>query len=414
MLPNYLSSKWAEKVLFIGQTVLMFTGQTKKNNFNKKSEIWNCETSVKNADISLWNGQEHIFSKQIQKLNETDINVANYEKFVDGIKSFLSERLSEISVNQADLVHQLKLIKEFYMLGRGELFLEFIKKTNHISKSQVSDNSIRDIVKAFESAALSVGVVDELDKFTLTIPKHPFDDEDIQEDGYIQQITLNYKISWPLQLLFSPLTLERYNIIFRFLLQIKQTQYELDMIWCKQKEEYKVKQNKTNISVSISLRNQLMFFIHNLQYYIQVDVIESQFSILMNSVLLTNDFEDLTRAHNVFQTNILSLCFLLKAEDSRKSMTSGSNNNLVILIFNDIFHLCSDFCTLLKYTNDNDVLNTEINLLDEKFKKLIDQLINILLGYKLTSNLTRAPLSQLLLRLDFNNWFSNGKQQELL
>lgn len=311
MLPNYLSSSWAEKVLFIGQTVLMFTGQSKKIHFNKKSEIWNSEVSEKNMDISLWNGQEHTFSKQIQKLNETDINVANYEKFVDCVKSFLSERLSEISVNQADLIHQLKLIKEFYMLGRGELFLEFIKKTNHISKSQISENSVRDIVKAFESAALSVGVVDELDKFTLTIPKQSFDDEDSQEGGYIQQITLNYKITWPLQLLFSPLMLERYNTIFRFLLQVKQTQYELDMIWCKQREEYKVNHNKTNIS--ISLRNQLMFFIHNLQYYIQVDVIESQYSILMNSVSLTNDFEDLKRAHDVFQTNILSLCFLLKA-----------------------------------------------------------------------------------------------------
>lgn len=313
MLPNYLSSSWAEKVLFIGQTVLMFTGQSKKIHFNKKSEIWNSEPSVKNIDISLWNGQEHRFSKQIQALNETDINVANYEKFVDGVKSFLSERLSEISVNQADLVHQLKLIKEFYMLGRGELFLEFIKKTNHISKSQVSENSVRDIVKAFESAALSVGVVDELDKFTLTIPKHTYEDEDTQEGGYIQQINLNYKITWPLQLLFSPVMLERYNIIFRFLLQIKQTQYELDMIWCKQREEFKINRNKANISVSISLRNQLMFFIHNLQYYIQVDVIESQYSILMNNVSLTNDFEELTRAHNVFQTNILSLCFLLKA-----------------------------------------------------------------------------------------------------
>lgn len=290
----------------------MFTGQANKNNFNKKSEFWNTETATKKIDVSLWKGQEHVFSKQIQKLNETDINVANYEKFVDGVKSFLSERLSEISVNQADLVHQLKLIKDFYMLGRGELFLEFIKKTNHICKTQISENSVRDIVKAYESAALSVGVVDELDKFKLTIPKQSFDDEDVQEDGYIQQIVLTYSITWPLQLLFSPLLLERYNTIFRFLLQIKQTQYELDMIWSKQREEFKVDRNIMNISISISLRNQLMFFIHNLQYYIQVDVIESQFSILMNSISLTNDFEELTRAHNVFQTNILSLCFLLK------------------------------------------------------------------------------------------------------
>lgn len=313
MLPNYLSSCWAEKVLFIGQTVLMFTGNSNKTNLKTQSEIWNGEnTKSQDKNFTLWNGQEHIFSMQIQKLSETDINVPSYEKFVDGVKSFLSERLSEISVNQADLVHQLKLIKEFYMLGRGELFLEFIKKTNSISKTKMTENSVRDIVKSFESAALSVGVVDELDKFNLIIPKQVEENEDFQENGYIQLISLNYKVTWPLQLLFSPLILERYNQIFRFLLQIKQTQYELDMIWCKQREEFKSNKNNLNISVSISLRNQLMFFIHNLQYYIQVDVVESQYSLLMNTIHSTNDFEELTRAHNIFQTNILSLCFLLK------------------------------------------------------------------------------------------------------
>ena len=51
-------------------------------------------------------------------------------------------------------------------------------------------------------------------------------------------------------------------------------QYELHMLWRKHTRESKNKKNQ-NIRV-IHLRNELMFFVDNLQYYIQVDVLESK------------------------------------------------------------------------------------------------------------------------------------------
>lgn len=120
---------------------------------------------------------------------------------------------------------------------------------------------------------------------------------------------LSYKINWPLHLLFSPKALDRYNQVFRFLLLIKRMQYELHMLWCTQTRQSKL-QKSQNLHV-MQLRNQLMFFIDNLQYYIQVDVLESQFSILLTAILSKADFEQIQRSHTVFQANILSLCFLL-------------------------------------------------------------------------------------------------------
>lgn len=99
-------------------------------------------------------------------------------------------------------------------------------------------------------------------------------DESSLEFGYLQLIHLQYKINWPLHLLFSPKVLERYNILFRFLLLIKKTQYELHMVWNRSIAKCKSKSHQ-NIKV-IQLRNELMFFVDNLQYYIQVDVLDSK------------------------------------------------------------------------------------------------------------------------------------------
>lgn len=123
-----------------------------------------------------------------------------------------------------------------------------------------------------------------MEQFSLCIPKSHFDSDESLEFGYFQLVQLQYKINWPLHLLFSPKVLERYNILFRFLLLIKKMQYELHMIWCQHTRESKLK-TKQNVRV-MHLRNELMFFVDNLQYYIQVDVLESKFNhfIFNNSI----------------------------------------------------------------------------------------------------------------------------------
>lgn len=58
-----------------------------------------------------------------------------------------------------------------------------------------------------------------------------------------------------------------------------------------------------------------MFIVNNLQYYLQVDVIEAQFSILKNSVQNANEFEDIIRLHSRFLKNLLNNTFILAAEE---------------------------------------------------------------------------------------------------
>lgn len=103
-----MSSSWAEKVLFIGQTVLIF--KVDANKLNKNAQIWNkTDSNFLEREQSLWNEKEHVYFAKIQALqSDSELNVFHYDRVIDEIKSYVTSRLSEIAVNQADLVQQLK------------------------------------------------------------------------------------------------------------------------------------------------------------------------------------------------------------------------------------------------------------------------------------------------------------------
>jgi gamma-tubulin complex component 4 len=66
----------------------------------------------------------------------------------------------------------------------------------------------------------------------------------------------------------------------------------------------------------MQLRNNLIFIVDNLQYYLQVDVIESQYTIMENNMKNTRNFEDVQKAHIIFLTNVMSRTFLMSSERS--------------------------------------------------------------------------------------------------
>lgn len=54
-----------------------------------------------------------------------------------------------------------------------------------------------------------------------------------------------------------------------------------------------------------------MFIVDNLQYYLEVDVIEALFSELQKSVKMANEFEDIIRLHTAFLTDLLTRSFVM-------------------------------------------------------------------------------------------------------
>lgn len=356
MLPPNFTPSWAEKVLFIGQTVRMLNADPRRLE-KKSTSDWSNSDSVTEIG-SLWNKQEHVFFEKLQTLYDNEsIDVSAYESVVNEIKLFVTERLSEIAFNQADLIKHLHIVKDFYLLGRGELFLEFIQQTEalHVDREGMNEYLARDVSRAFQVALNRTFV--ELEQLTLSLPLNEIEsiELDAADDDphlFLRFLAFKFKVKWPLHLFFSPTILKRYNQLFRFLLQIRKIQNNLHNVWRLHRDR-KIAGN----TIISQLRNQMLFLIDNLQYYLQVDVIESQFSILQNAVQNSKDFEMIQRAHSVFQANVMCLCFQLNSSVTDNGNGVGVVNNLngshtktnevenpVLTILNKIMRTIRFFC----------------------------------------------------------------------
>lgn len=119
-----------------------------------------------------------------------------------------------------------------------------------------------------------MGITNELENFTLSVLKSTTDLEESCEFGMLQNLHLKYIYKWPLNILFSPMTIERYNHVFRFLLTVRKLQYDLQLVWTRHKWNARTAA-PVHLNI-LNFRNHLTFFFDNLQYYIQVDVLESK------------------------------------------------------------------------------------------------------------------------------------------
>uniref|UniRef100_A0AAR2KIH9 Gamma-tubulin complex component n=1 Tax=Pygocentrus nattereri TaxID=42514 RepID=A0AAR2KIH9_PYGNA len=397
MLPSYIPVRVAEKILFVGESVQMF------ENHNQ---------SPSRAG-SILKHQEDMFAAELHRLKQQPLfSLVDFENVIDGIRSTVAEHLWTLMVEESDLLGQLKIIKDFYLLGRGELYQAFIDLAQHMLKTPPSAVTEHDVNVAFQQAAHKVLLDDDnlLPLLHLTIdyqgkdtkeasgnregttPPQESSPREAPSTGWAA-LGLAYKVQWPLHILFTPAVLEKYNVVFRYLLSVRRVQSELQHCWALQMQRKHLKSNQTD-AVKWRLRNHMAFLVDNLQYYLQVDVLESQFSQLLQQINSTRDFESIRLAHDHFLSNLLAQSFILLKP--------------VFHCLNEILDLCHNFCSLV---------SQNLGPLDERGAAQLDIMVKgfsrqSFLLFKILSSVRNhqinSDLAQLLLRLDYNKYYTQS------
>lgn len=420
LIPHYMPLSLAQEILFIGKTVILFGFDPRKNKKRSqlsvtksqplRSFIQNCADSRR---FTIWEEKESMFNEKLHKLKGVDFEISDLRMVVHDIKECVTKHLWVVAVEEAQLIHELRLMKDFYLLGRGELFLELLRLSAHLLDSPTTRTSTRDINHAFQLAARAVFLSNSVDieKFSFELPYVKPDvstsssvdnDSSTVSDGW-SSIVLRYHFRWPLHLVFTPEVLARYNDMFRLLLRIKKTQHDLHALW-----------NTYKHSKSFSmcqLHNKLMFLMDNLQHYLQADVLETNFSKLMEIVGNTCDFEKLKAAHATFLADVLSQSFLTvtaTTESEQSTDTLDCINNPVFCNIMELLKLCHSFCSMSEIVTDKESEDYYLRGYTERFNKLVKQLMQLLVSFR--EHPCGIFLARLLMRLDYNRWLSGEAQ----
>ncbi|EPS72084.1 hypothetical protein M569_02672 [Genlisea aurea] len=372
----------------------------------------------------------------IQDLREfSEFRKRSFESAVDSIKAIAANHLWQLVVVRADLNGHLGALKDYFLLAKGDFFQSFLEESCQLMRLPPRQSTAEaDLLVPFQLAA--VKTIGEEDKYFSRVslrmpgitvkPSHgefpktkAFSDGETtgsQLDTSSNQmlldgwdgIALEYSVDWPLQLFFTQEVLSKYLKMFQYLLRLKRTQLELEKSWASamhQHSDCSKRRSSDGITSSSSaskerrhhclkpmwhVREHMAFLIRNLQFYIQVDVVESQWNALQTHIQNSRDFTELVVNHQEYLSALISQSFLDIGSVSR--------------ILDGIIKLCLQFCWKVESPESKES-RAELEQIVEEFHKKSSSLYTILRSSRIAGS-QRAPfLRRFLLRLNFNSFF---------
>ncbi|VFQ68641.1 unnamed protein product [Cuscuta campestris] len=451
MLPDYIPMGVAESICFAGKAVRVLRNPSSTFQFNnaalnqqaqsvqKRYEF--TEVSFqKNSSMDFQSVGEDLLPQSeadkieslLQDLKESsEFHKRTFEMAVDSIKAIAASHLWQLVVVRADLNGHLKALKDYFLLAKGDFFQSFLEESRQLMRLPPRQSTAEaDLMVPFQLAALkTIGDEDKhFSRVSLRVPSFGIPLKTAQRDlpkpnanadgelggqsdaslemsldGW-DAISLEYSVEWPLQLFITQEVLSKYQRIFQYLLRLKRTQMELEKSWAssmhqdhsdfaKHRNDHSKpstsQQRRQHIRPMWHVREHMAFLIKNLQFYIQVDVIESQWNVLQSHIQNSHDFTELVGFHQEYLAALISQSFLDIGSVSR--------------ILDGIMKLCVQFC----WKMENQVGNGDMGELEhiaEEFNKKSNSLYTILRSSKLAGS-QRAPfLRRFLLRLNFNSF----------
>mmetsp|Transcript_100676 Transcript_100676/g.323242 ORF Transcript_100676/g.323242 Transcript_100676/m.323242 type:complete len:1013 (+) Transcript_100676:190-3228(+) len=215
-------------------------------------------------------------------------------------------------------------------------------------------------------------------------------------DAWFSSMELSYRVPWPLPLVITQSCMERYNRLFKLLLAFRHVHLELQGAELPRGE-----------LLAWALRSELSYFVSQVLMYFQQDVIESAHRKLLRTVEASKDFDLVVCAHEEFLATVTAHCFLRSPELHDALMAA--------------LRIAALFCRLatapvpappapssgraaMRTTTTLGTRGAELRRLQAEFTSTVRSVLRMMSSMHRLG--MHSHLSQLLLRLDYNGYFS--------
>ncbi|KAI6652458.1 Gamma-tubulin complex component 4 isoform X2 [Oopsacas minuta] len=399
LLPSCVTQRLAEKILFVGEAVFRFSfsinSMTSFNvnslySFNENGLLSGCEKEL-NLKFSQILCQNYFWKPRL-------------EREIDLLKGIVNNGVISLIYQKGNVLSQLKLIKDFFLLGTGELFVSFLvtiikKDSEHTRLKEKDINEIFvQLFNSFQSerctTRLPIQFRISTEKPSLANPLSQCYDTLIQicsEVDILGKCILACSIEWPLQVLLDSRVIAQYQLIFNYLLKIRRAHVCLLEVW---KNYRKIGDTSYYSKKGGSLWNmweinyQMRFFLDSLQYYVFSDVIEVQYNLFLKKIENLKDFERLILLHEEYLVVLIDKLFIT----SDKIFAAI----LQILEFVERLHKIFKEDSRMGAFHFNH-LRTQFNMKCQDFYK----------KFEIHESYSNPNLSIFLMRMDYNQFYSN-------
>ncbi|EFC50803.1 predicted protein [Naegleria gruberi] len=327
-IPSYISLRVAHKILFIGKAIKVL--QT----FNTISNTHN-QYKLPNDEL--------VEFKQAMNIHETKkrYNSFNFEFTIDKIRMTVGGHLWNLVVSDCDLLGHIKSIRDYFFLGMGDFFLYLIEDLEKIFSQHYTPQHLqKDLKNIFKQASSKSSAEGEkfLNIFTPSYEKIILKEDSTKFDllkskHWPNEISLQFRVGWPLNLFFTEDIIELYNDIFQFMLTCKRMELKLSNSWLPLTRSRSSKPFP-ELSWTLVLRSKMSNFMYNLQFYLHTEVTDSEFMAMEKSISTeTKDFETARKIHTNAILKIHQRCFL--------------NKKQIMIPIYTIFDQCTQLCEII-------------------------------------------------------------------
>lgn len=400
-LPFFLPYSIARKVLFVGESLIMC--QKDPSGIYDSLESAQVEEILDQCGLNPYD-----ILKRIKTFEDGEsLNVDTFDAFITDIYNGVNQYARKLAEDMADVRGQLVLMRDLYLLGRGELFHEFILRVDTSLDQVAHKTKGRYLKSVFDDCFYYVYLTDAseiLDAVNFTLPSKDLLPAHAMA---LDCLSLDVKIRWPLESIFPPDIIISFRRMFRFLLKLKKAQITLSESWT----NTNIKELDPSTRRIIFVRNKLNAFVVNLQNYCFTDVIEHEMNLMLATVDRSNTYTDIQNAVDSFSKNVSEQLFLNfgNEQDFFLSDISKVNNQMLLESQEEVnFVIHKALADIFKVSGKFRKLTKDVKTAKESHIEIIenaaDSAIRTLFQIS-TIHCNNVHLHNLLLGLDYNDFF---------
>ncbi|XP_058154066.1 gamma-tubulin complex component 2 [Dasypus novemcinctus] len=295
-----------------------------------------------------------------------------YVEQIEQAFSYASKVLLDFLMEEKELVAHLRSIKRYFLMDQGDFFVHFMDLTDGELRKPVDDITPTRLEALLELALrMSTANTDPF-KDDLKIDLMPHDlitqllrvlaIETKQEKAMVHadptELTLSgleafsfdYVVKWPLSLIINRKALTRYQMLFRHMFYCKHVERQLCSVWVSNKtaKQYSLHSAKW-FAGAFTLRQRMLNFVQNIQYYMMFEVMEPTWHILEKNLKSASTIDDVLAHHTSFLDSCLKDCMLTNPE--------------LLRVFSKLMSVCVMFTNCMQRFTQSMKLDSELGRL---------------------------------------------------
>ncbi|XP_050523882.1 gamma-tubulin complex component 2-like [Daktulosphaira vitifoliae] len=342
---------------------------------------------------------------------------SNYLQIINNSYMFASSTLLNMLLNDYDLMNRLKSIKRYFLLEQGDFVVHLLDVCDDELKKPTDDIVYNRLESLLDICLrVNVGCIDQYkDDIKMDLKKDPLSFQifkilSIQTDKEkdyinfqpssnllgIQSFCLGLSTQWPVSLIFNETVISNYQMLFRLLLLCKNVERQLLKVWLVDKKLKKVSSSSLTYKKAFNLRQNMLLFVQNLEYYMFEEVIETQWQSFTSAIQFNvKNVDELLDEQQKFLNLCLKNCMV-----TNPSLMKSSGY---------LLELCmefSDYILELPKSNSSSTLDFQknIQILENKFTAAMIDLLKCIriMGQMNSGNI----ICNFLYRMDFNGMYT--------